>query len=77
MVNNDRQDPPRYRVVSSLPDLIEPGEYAEHPEGRLLRFRIQFDAEGVTVLGDAFRPQLLEALLESLEPEEIEQMMCG
>jgi hypothetical protein len=68
---------PRYRIVDSLPDLIHPEEYAEHPEGRLVRLRISFSEAGVEVLGDAFRPEVLEEILEGLGPDEIEQMMCG
>lgn len=66
-----------YRLVPELPDLIEAEEYAAHPEGRLVRVRISWSADGVEVLADAFRPDRLEELLEALGPEEIEQMMCG
>lgn len=66
-----------YRLVDSLPDLIDADEYARHPEGRLVRLRLTWSAEGVEILGDAFRPELLERLLEGLGPDEIEQMMCG
>lgn len=66
-----------YRFVADLPDLIDAAEYEDHPEGRLVRVRIQYSAAGVEILGDAFRPELLEELLERLEPPEIEQMLCG
>lgn len=66
-----------YRLVDSLPDLIDADEYARHPEGRLVRLRLTWSAEGVEILGDAFRPDMLERLLERLGPDEIEQMMCG
>ncbi|MFJ8779800.1 radical SAM-modified peptide, FtsH ternary system-associated [Streptomyces sp. NPDC102476] len=69
--------PVRYRIVPDLPDLIEAEEYAEHPQGRLVRMRVSWSADGVEILADAFRPDELEALLEALGPEEIEQMMCG
>ncbi|SDG79127.1 hypothetical protein SAMN05421505_10836 [Sinosporangium album] len=66
-----------YRFVEHLPDLIDARHYAEQPEGRLVKLRISVTDEGVEILGDAFRPELLERLLESLGPEEIEQMLCG
>ncbi|WP_405641707.1 radical SAM-modified peptide, FtsH ternary system-associated [Streptomyces sp. NBC_00019] len=66
-----------YRFVEDLPDLIDASEYDEHPEGRLVRLRITWDEQGVQVLGDAFRPDLLEALLEKMGPDEVEQMLCG
>ncbi|MEU9478261.1 radical SAM-modified peptide, FtsH ternary system-associated [Streptomyces sp. NPDC048191] len=68
---------PVYRVVDSLPDLIDADEYARHPEGRLIRIRLTWSSAGLDILGDAFRPDLLERLLEGLGPDEIEQMMCG
>ncbi|MCX5365315.1 hypothetical protein OG864_42240 [Streptomyces sp. NBC_00124] len=66
-----------YRFVEDLPDLIDASEYDEHPEGRLVRLRITWDEQGVQVLGDAFRPDMLEALLEKMGPDEVEQMLCG
>lgn len=67
----------RYEGVEHLPDLIDPVEYADHPEGDLVRVRISVTADGVELLGDGMRPEVLEALLEALEPDEIEQMWCG
>ncbi|MGS2640166.1 radical SAM-modified peptide, FtsH ternary system-associated [Streptosporangium sp. LJ11] len=66
-----------YRFVEDLPDLIQPEEYPDHPEGRLVRLRISVTADGVEILGDAFRPEVLEKILAGLDPEEIEQMLCG
>ncbi|CAL9647017.1 hypothetical protein GCM10010266_51270 [Streptomyces griseomycini] len=66
-----------YRMVEHIPDLIQAEEYDRHPEGRLVRVSIRVDGEGVQVLGDAFRPELLEKLLETLGPDAIEQMLCG
>jgi len=66
-----------YRFVENLPDLIHPEEYAKHPEGKLVRLRISVTPQGVEVLGDAFRPEVLEKILSSLQPEQIEQMLCG
>ncbi|MCP4663126.1 MAG: hypothetical protein GY856_47655 [bacterium] len=65
------------RFVEHLPDLIHPQDYSSDPEGRRVRLRIRPSADGVEVLGDAMRPAVLEELLEELEPEEIEQMLCG
>ena len=66
-----------YRFVENLPDLIHPEEYAEHPAGRLVRIRISVTEDGVEILGDAFRPEVLEEILSRLGPGEIEQMLCG
>ncbi|MFF5498705.1 radical SAM-modified peptide, FtsH ternary system-associated [Streptomyces aquilus] len=66
-----------YRFVEDLPDLIEASEYDDHPDGRLVRLRISWDEQGVEVLGDAFRPDMLEALLEKMGPDAVEQMLCG
>lgn len=66
-----------YRYVEDLPDLIQPEDYPDHPDGRLMRFRIAVTADGVEVLGDAFRPDVLEAILRGLGHDEIEQMLCG
>jgi len=66
-----------YRFVEHLPDLIGPEEYEAHPEGRLVRVRIRVTENGVEVLGDALRPDVLERLLEMLGPVEIQQMLCG
>ncbi|MHB9858296.1 radical SAM-modified peptide, FtsH ternary system-associated [Streptomyces sp. YIM S03343] len=75
---DDRSVPhPHYRMVPHIPDLIQPEEYEQHPQGRLVRISISSDGNGVQLIGDAFRPELLERLLESLGPDDIEQMLCG
>ncbi|MDG6101428.1 hypothetical protein Daura_39810 [Dactylosporangium aurantiacum] len=66
-----------FKFVENLPDLIQPEEYAEHPQGRLVRFQVSVTEEGVEVLGDAFRPEVIEAILRGFDPPEIEQMLCG
>lgn len=66
-----------YRFVPDLPDLIEPEEYPEHPDGRLVRFHISVSEDGVEILGDAFRPEVLEEILGRFGPDVIEQMLCG
>ena len=66
-----------YRFVQQLPDLIHPEDYAGDPEGQRIRLRIRATAEGVELLGDAMRPAALERLLEALDAEVIEQMLCG
>ena len=66
-----------YRFVPHLPDLIAPEDYSDDLDGHRLRFRIRVTAEGIEVLGDAMRPQLLEDILETLGPDVIEQMLCG
>lgn len=66
-----------HRFVEHLPDLIHPEDYASDPKGRRLRLRIRANGDGVEVLADAMRPAELEALLEELGAEVIEQMLCG
>jgi hypothetical protein len=74
----------KYRFVEDLPDLIQAEEYADHPDGRLIRFRIRVTGSGVEILGDAFRPEALEKILTGLgregdrdDGDEIDQMLCG
>ncbi|MEU7898009.1 radical SAM-modified peptide, FtsH ternary system-associated [Nonomuraea sp. NPDC049152] len=66
-----------HRFVEDLPDLIRPEEYQDHPEGRLVRVRIRVTDEGVEVLGDAMRPEVVERVLRSLGQDPIDQMLCG
>jgi hypothetical protein len=66
-----------YRFVESLPDLIDAGEYDQHPDGGLVRLRLRVTENGVEVLGDAFRPAVLEALLKAVGGGPTEQMLCG
>jgi hypothetical protein len=66
-----------YKFVGHLPDLIGPEEYARQPDGGLVRIRICVGDDGVVVLGDAIRPELIERIMEALDPDEIEQMLCG
>jgi hypothetical protein len=66
-----------YRFVERLPDLIHPEDYAADPDGRRVRLRIQATADGVAVLGDAMRSEVLEHLLHDLGADVIEQMLCG
>lgn len=66
-----------FRFVEDLPDLIQPEEYPDHPDGRLVRMRISVGKDGVEILGDAFRPEVLEEILRRLGPDDIEQMLCG
>ncbi|GAA2372808.1 radical SAM-modified peptide, FtsH ternary system-associated [Nonomuraea africana] len=66
-----------HRFVENLPDLIQPEEYQDHPDGRLVRLRIRVTDEGVEVLGDAMRPEVIERVLRSLGQDPIDQMLCG
>lgn len=68
---------PSHAFVESLPDLIDASEYADQPDGNLVRVRIAVTDSGVELLGDAMRPVTLEALLAALDPGTIEQMLCG
>ncbi len=67
----------KHRFVDHLPDLIHPEDYPSDPGGRRVRLQIRASADGVEILGDAMRPAVLEELLAELEPEELEQMLCG
>ncbi len=67
----------KHRFVEHLPDLIHPEDYPSDPDGRRVRLRIRASADGVEILGDAMRPAVLEELLAELDPEELEQMLCG
>lgn len=75
--DQQEQPEPGYVFVEDLPDLIEPEEYADHPQGRLVRLRVTVTDDGVTVLGDGFRPAAVEELLAALGGGPIEQMLCG
>jgi hypothetical protein len=72
-----RSDGAGFTFVPELPDLITPDEYDAHPEGRLVRLQITVTEDGVQVLGDAFRPAAVEALLAALGGGPIEEMLCG
>lgn len=63
--------------VESLPDLIEPGEYAAYARGGLVRLKVVVTSCGVEILGDAMRPASVEALLAALSGGPVEQMLCG
>lgn len=66
-----------HSFVESLPDLIDPSEYADHPQGGLVRLQVVVTDDGVEVLGDAMRPVNIEALLAALGGGSTEQMLCG
>jgi hypothetical protein len=68
---------PQYRYVSDLPDLINAEEYPDHPDGRLVRLRIRVTETGLEIVGDAFRPESVEAIMAELGAAEIQQMLCG
>jgi hypothetical protein len=65
------------RFVPEIPDLIRPEEYASDPDGRRVRIQLRVTPEGVEVVGDAARAEVIERILAGLDPAEIEQMLCG
>jgi FtsH ternary system-associated peptide len=71
------EPPVRHAFVAALPDLIDASEYADHPDGHLVRLRITVTESGVELLGDALRPQAIEAVLAALGGGTMEQMLCG
>ncbi|WP_261575887.1 radical SAM protein [Frankia gtarii] len=72
--NGSRSDAVEF--VDALPDLINAAEYDDHPDGRLVRVELRVTSSGVDVLGDAFRPAVMEALLRELAGP-TQQMLCG
>jgi len=75
---NDQADhEAAFRFVPHLPDLIAPEEYDEHPDGRLVRVEISVTEDGISILGDAFRPAVLEEMFAALGAGPIEEMLCG
>lgn len=67
----------KVQFVEALPDLISPEEYEADPQGRKAKLRIRVTPTGVEILGDAVDPIALEALLEAVGIEALEQMLCG
>ena len=65
------------RFVDHLPDLITEADYLEGEDKKKIRLRIKCDEDGVFILGDSMYPQLLEAILEQTDAEELERMLCG
>lgn len=63
--------------VDSLPDLVDAGEYGRYPDGSLVRLRISVSENGVEILGDGLRPELVEEVLRALGTGPVEQMLCG
>ncbi|WP_369232448.1 radical SAM-modified peptide, FtsH ternary system-associated [Streptomyces sp. R21] len=63
--------------VEALPDLIDAGEYEDHPDGDLVRVRVTVTESGIEILGDGMRPAAVEAVLAALGLPEMDQMLCG
>jgi FtsH ternary system-associated peptide len=63
--------------IPHLADLIMPDEYADHPDGRLVRVQIRVTDDGIQILADGFRPAVVEDLLATLGAGTVEQMLCG
>ena len=76
-MNGQPGDDVTFRFVPHLPDLIAPEEYDEHPDGGLVRVEISVTTDGIAVLGDAFRPAVLEEMFAALGAGPIEEMLCG
>ncbi len=45
--------------TESIPDLINAEEYDRYPDGNLVRVRISVSENGVEILGDGLRPELV------------------
>lgn len=68
--------------TESLPDLIDAHEYDQYPDGTLVRIRISISENGVEILGDGIRPELVEQVLTAITDGIggrvlMEQMLCG
>jgi hypothetical protein len=71
-----------HAFTDSLPDLIGAHEYHQYPEGTLVRIRISVSENGVEILGDGIRPELVEQVLTAVTSGAggrvlMEQMLCG
>ena len=60
-----------------IPDLINADEYDKYPDGALVRVRISVSENGVEILGDGLRPELVEEVLKAIGGGPMEQMLCG
>jgi hypothetical protein len=69
-------DPP-FVFVPHLPDLIDPSEYPDHPDGRLIRIEIRTSEQAVEILADGIRPASVEQLLAGIGGGPIDEMLCG
>jgi hypothetical protein len=63
--------------TESIPDLINADEYDRYPDGTLVRVRISVSGNGVEILGDGLRPELVEEVLKAIGGGPMEQMLCG
>jgi hypothetical protein len=63
--------------VPYLPDLMTWEDYARSHCQKTIRIRLRVTDQGLEVLGDSPYPQDLEKILAALEPQVIEQMLCG
>jgi len=71
------KEKPRINYVTHLPDLMTPAHYNAAHQQKVIRFQLKLGDEGLEIIGDSPYPGLLEELLESLEPEAVEMMLCG
>jgi hypothetical protein len=67
----------RHVFTESIPDLINADEYDRYPDGTLVRVRISVSENGVEILGDGLRPELVEEILTAIGGGPVEQMLCG
>jgi FtsH ternary system-associated peptide len=65
------------RYVEHLPDLIHEDEYDDYRDGNLVRLRVRVTENGIDILGDGMRPEMLEKLLRRIGTGPIDQMLCG
>lgn len=66
-----------FNFVAHLPDLLNPDDYEGDPAARRVRVCLRVTPQGLEIIGDAVRAAEIEALLQQLEPAEIERMLCG
>lgn len=68
---------PKTTYVNHLPDLMTWDDYEAADRQKRVRFRLTVTDDGLEIIGDSPYPHLLEELLQALEPEVIEMMLCG
>jgi hypothetical protein len=71
------EDQLKTRYVDHLPDLMSWDDYEVVDQKKTVKIRITVTDDGLEILGDSPYPHLLEQLLQELDPEVIEMMLCG
>jgi hypothetical protein len=70
------------RLVSQLPDLMQPQDYRETGTKKKIRLRLTITEQGIEILGDALHAAELEELLTAASRQRnplpvLERTLCG